>query len=176
MTVERMSVEQLEKWRADPGWTAITLEVMPHTAVTESFPDRDLDEALREFETQMKITEELRKDLAFYAGMRRQTVRQLAPAVARFDKSAISNCGVAALWCVLNHPNDQGAMRLKMDALRAEGLAPHFTLCRGPGQTATFGTALGDRYVDIRRDVQHRIGANRTIFATRPYPKAPSYI
>ena len=169
MTVERMSVEQLQRWRADPGWTAITLEVLPHDPITVSMPDRDLDEALREFESRLQITEAERAEVANYADIRRMMVEQLVPAVARFDRNTISTCAVAALWCVLNHPRDLGAMRLKMDALRAQGLAPHFTLCRGPGKTATYGTVIGDRYADIRKDVQQRVGEHTTILSARDY-------
>jgi hypothetical protein len=167
MTVERISVEQLQRWRADPGWTAITLEILPHDPITVSMPDRDLDEALREFEHMAKITEADRADVAYYAEIRRMMVEQLVPAVARFDKRTILPCAVAALWCVLNHPNDKGMLRLKMDALREHGKAPHFTLCRGVGAKATYGTVIGDRYADIRRDVQQRVGAGTTILTAR---------
>jgi hypothetical protein len=60
-------------------------------------------------------------------------------------------------------------MRLKMEAIREQGKAPHFTLCRGPGETATYGTAIGDRYIDIREDVQQRVGADTTIIGTKGY-------
>lgn len=171
MTIERISAEQLMRWRAEPGCTAITLEIWPHDPITVSMIDRDLDEALREFERGMKVTEAERTDLAYYADLRRQMTGQLVPAVARYDKRAILVCAIAALWCVLNHPRDLGTMRLKMDALRAQGKAPHFTLCRGPqaAYQGTFGTALGDRYVDIRRDVQQRVGAETTILTGRDY-------
>jgi hypothetical protein len=92
----------------------------------------------------------------------------LVAAIARFDKNAIHACAVSALWCVLNHPNDRGMLRLKMEALRGQGVAPHFTLCRGP--TRTFGTALGDRYADIRKNVEQRVDAKTTIFGSRDYP------
>ena len=165
--VERMSAEQLERWRADPGSTAITLEILPHDPITVSMADRDLDEGLRGFETTMKITEVDHTDLAKYANLRREMTAHLGPAVARYDKRAIFTCAIAAIWCVLNHPNDRGALRLKMDALRAQGLAPHFTLCRGPH--GTYGTALGYRYADIRADVQRRVGAETTLLAARDY-------
>jgi len=165
--VERMSAEQLERWRADPGSTAITLEILPHDPITVSMADRDLDEGLRGFETTMQITEADRTDLAKYASLRREMTAHLGPAVARYDKRAIFTCAIAAIWCVLNHPNDRGALRLKMDALRAQGLAPHFTLCRGPH--GTYGTALGYRYADIRADVQRRVGAETTLLAARDY-------
>ena len=165
--VERMSAEQLERWRADPGSTAITLEILPHDPITVSMADRDLDEGLRGLETTMQITEADRTDLAKYASLRREMTAHLGPAVARYDKRAIFTCAIAAIWCVLNHPNDRGALRLKMDALRAQGLAPHFTLCRGPH--GTYGTALGYRYADIRADVQRRVGAETTLLAARDY-------
>ena len=91
-----MSVEQLQRWRADPGWTAITLEVLPHDPITVSMPDRDLDEALREFESRLQITEAERAEVANYADIRRMMVEQLVPAVARFDRNTISTCAVAA--------------------------------------------------------------------------------
>jgi hypothetical protein len=97
MTVERLSVEQLERWRADPGSTAITLEVLPHAAVTVAIPDRDLDEGLRGFETTMKITEVDHTDLAKYANLRREMTAHLGPAVARYDKREIFTCAIAAL-------------------------------------------------------------------------------
>lgn len=167
MTVERMSVEKLKEWRADPGWTAITIEVWPHQAITVSMPDRDLDQELRRFETTMKISEADRSDVAWYAGVRRAMRDQLTPAIARYDRGAVLTCAVAAIWCALNHPNDQGLMRLKMERLKEEGHAPHFTLARGPH--GTYGTGLGDRYADLRREVQHRIGPETTILAGRDY-------
>ena len=173
MTVVRNTPEQLAQWRAEPGWTAITIEIVPHDPVTVTMPDRDFDEALREFERQAKITEAERTDEANYADMRRWMAKELVPAVARFDRRAISNCAVAALWFVLNHPNDKGMMRLKMEALRGQGVAPHFTLCRGqsrdPNASATYGTGLGDRYVDIRQDAQQRVNAQTMILKTRDY-------
>ena len=169
MTVERMSAEQLERWRADPGSTAITIEILPHDAVTVAMTDRDLDEALRGFETTLKITEADRTDFGKYASLRREMADRLVPALARYDRRAIFPCAIAAIWCVLNHPNDRGALRLKMDALRAQGLAPHFTLCRGPGKTATYGTVIGYRYADIRKDVQQRVGEHATILSARDY-------
>jgi len=60
-----------------------------------------------------------------------------------------------------------------MEALRGQGVAPHFTLCRGqsrdPNASATYGTGLGDRYVDIRQDAQQRVNAQTMILKTRDY-------
>jgi hypothetical protein len=166
MSVERLTVEQLQAWRAEPGWTAITIEIWPHRdLITVTIEDRELDEELRLFETAVKVTEADRADVAYYADMRRTMAEQLSPALARFDRLRIQACAITAIWCVLNHPRDQGVIRLKMERLREEGRAPHFTLCRG--ERGTYGTALGDRYADLRQDVQRKVDAKTTLFGIR---------
>jgi hypothetical protein len=166
MSVGRLTVEQLQAWRAEPGWTAITIEVWPHQhLITVTWADRELDEELRTFETALKVTEADRADVAYYASVRRAMIERLTPALSRYDRGRIQACSLTAIWCVLNHPRDQGVIRLKMERLREEGLAPHFTLCRG--QTGTYGTALGDHYADLRQDVQRRVDAKTTLFGIR---------
>jgi hypothetical protein len=152
MPVEWMSTKKLASWRADPGWTAITIELWPHhQAVTISIEDRALDAALRRFATDFEA-EHTGTD---GASLRAATMTQLDTAMARFDRNRIRALTIAALWCVLNHPRDAGRLRLKMEALRVAGQAPHFTICRG---RRIFGVSLGDRYADLRKDVQQRVG------------------
>jgi hypothetical protein len=166
MSVLRLTIEQLQAWRAEPGWTAITIEIWPHQhLITVTTEDRELDEELRLFERALKVTEADRADVAYYASVRRTMAEQLTPALARFDRLRIQACAVTAIWCVLNHPNDQGVIRLKMERLREEGRAPHFTLCRG--ERGTYGTALGDRYADLRQDVRRKVDAKTTLFGIR---------
>jgi hypothetical protein len=168
MTVEHVSPEQISSFRAEKGSTAISIEIVPRDVVTAIIDDGDLDRALRGLERALNISEAQRADPAFYAGVRRGMADLLVPqnfdAIVEFDENLARSCAVLAVWCALNHPRDGGEMRARMERLREEGKAPHFTICRGA--QGAYGTVVGEGYVDIRDRVAGRIDPNVTIMGT----------
>ena len=69
------------------------------------------------------------------------------------------------MWCALHHPRDGGLVQAKMALIKQRGVAPHFTICRGP--QGAYGTSLGDGYADLRADVATRIDPSQTTLAVR---------
>jgi hypothetical protein len=165
MSVHRLTREDLLEYRAERGWTAISIEICPHDPVTLLIGDAALAEAVREFES-VVIGKFDWTDPADYAGLRRTMADNLVPALATENLDQITNCAVVALWCALHHPRDGGLMQARMAHIRGRGLAPHFTICRGP--QGAYGTSLGESYADLRPHLTGRIDPSHTILGVLP--------
>jgi hypothetical protein len=161
MSVHRLSHDDLLAYRAEKGWTAISIEICPHDPVTVITPDDELHEQLRLLE-RMVIAKGDWSGPASYASVRAAMADGLVPAIAASDRRQIANCATVAIWCALNHPRDGGVMQARMASLKRSGLAAHFTICRGP--QGTYGTSLGESYADLRAQVAQRIEPGKTIF------------
>jgi hypothetical protein len=162
MTVIATSPTELLALRTEPGWTAISIEICPHDAVTVIMPDADLDEMLREFERTVIGTLDWSAP-GDYGGLRRSMAEHVVPAIADGDEVQIANCATVAVWLALNHPRDGALMRARMTDMRRRGLAPHLTICRGQGDGGLYGTALGEGYIDLRQHLARGIDPSQAI-------------
>jgi hypothetical protein len=168
MSVHRLTRDELLEYRAERGWTAISIEICPHDPVTAILPDDELDNGLRLFEDTVVSSgvDGSREDrVAGYAGTRQIMAERLVPAVATFNRREIENCAIVALWCALHHPSDGGLLQARMMHIRSCGAAPHFTICRGP--LGAYGTALGEGYADLRSQLAGGIDPRHTIIGVR---------
>jgi hypothetical protein len=163
MSVHRLTRVDLLEYRAAHGWTAISIEICPHDPVTVICPDDEVDNGLRMFEDTVVTQPDL--GVADYADTRRIMAERLVPAVATFNRREIENCAIVALWCALHHPSDGGLLQARMMHIRQQGLAPHFTICRGP--LGAYGTALGEGYADLRPELAGRIDPRHAIIGVR---------
>jgi hypothetical protein len=162
MSIHRLTHDDMSLFRAERGWTAVSIEICPHDPVTILTPDAELEGGLREFQRTV-IAKADWSDPADYAGLRRAMAERLVPAAAELDEVQIVNCAVVAIWCALHHPRDGGLMRTRMMLIKQRGLAPHFTICRG--LKGAYGTCLGEGYTDMRGELGERIDPSQTVIA-----------